>query len=195
MKIIILSQISYFILYELVQIYCKKTNIGNLDSSIKIYIDIIYTIYYYILHLNISGEIELINHLFLLFLLTISTITDLNYMIVPDSFHIMFTPIIFILSIYRRSIRLVIESIVLFIALYLVYILCKDKLGGADVKIYINIALTIGIYKSIKSIFLASQSALIFILIRRLLKNEKIDKKEEIPFIPYILIGVMLTYL
>ena len=64
-------------------------------------------------------------------------------------------------------------------------------MGGADVKLYALIGLAIGLNNSIVSLFYASFIALI-LNIKKLVKKEK---NVEIPFVPYITLGVLGTYL
>ena len=64
----------------------------------------------------------------------------------------------------------------------------KQTIGGGDIKLYLIIGLVLPIYYLFLSITLASASALVFVLLFAQ------NKKQEIPFAPFIALGSLLAY-
>ena len=125
-----------------------------------------------------------------------STVTDLKETIVPDRFIVIGLTLVLILrAIYGVDfVHFLISGIVSFGALFLIFILSNGKMGGADVKLYALIGLSIGWVDSLGSLFYASIIGLLF-QIPSIVKNKgQIDRKKEIPFVPFITLGVLCTY-
>lgn len=139
-------------------------------------------------------SLEALYHLVFVSLMVIATTSDLKAMIVPDKFVVIGLVLVSILKIINKEsiISMIVSMAVPFFMMYLIFILSGDRLGGADVKIYALIGLTIGIAESFGSLFYASISALIIML--PVMIKDKGAMKREIPFFPFITIGVLMTY-
>ena len=64
----------------------------------------------------------------------------------------------------------------------------KEVLGGGDVKLYLFIGFVLLLPESFLSLFLASVFGVIFASIR------KKDKKDYLPLVPFIFLGVIVSY-
>lgn len=140
-------------------------------------------------------SIDFVIHFVLGSILVILTITDLIEKIVPNK--IVFAGLVLILLfriISGENLAFyILSSIGVFIFLFLLMIASKDKLGGGDVKLYAVISLAIGAWKAFASIFFASFVALLITL--PMILKKKMDRKTEIPFVPFIWVGVLISYI
>lgn len=75
----------------------------------------------------------------------------------------------------------------------LVFVLSQGKMGGADIKIYAPIGLAVGMNRGIERLFYASAISLPILVIYMIIKKKPL-KGVEIPFIPFIGLGVFATY-
>lgn len=125
-----------------------------------------------------------------------STMTDLKATMVPDRFIVIGLIAVLILRIIHGEnlVYYLISSIISFAILFVIFWLSGGKMGGADVKLYSLIGLSIGVMDAMGSLFYASVIALLF-QIPLIIKNKgKIDRTKEIPFVPFITLGVLCTY-
>lgn len=125
-----------------------------------------------------------------------STVTDLKETIVPDRFIVIGLTLVLILrAIYGVDfVHFIVSGIVSFGSLFLIFILSNGKMGGADVKLYALIGLSIGWVDSLGSLFYASIIGLLFQIPSIVKSKGQIDREKEIPFVPFITLGVLCTY-
>lgn len=144
-------------------------------------------------------SIDLIIGLIFTSMILIAIITDILYMVIPDSLLIISCVLIFILKIINVGISniyiLLLDMIVPFIIMILIKILGnflfkKESLGDGDIKLLVVIGLVIGWKLSIFTIFLAAFIALPISIIVLIRKNE-----HELPFGPYIGISALICLL
>ena len=140
-------------------------------------------------------SLELVVQLALGSMLVILTITDLLEKTVPNKIIVVGLVTILILRVLNGEDILfyLLSSLGMFSLLFLVMVLSGDKLGGGDVKLYAVVALGLGVWGSLVSLFLASLIALL--VTGPLLVTKKIDRKHQIPFVPFVWIGVLLSYM
>lgn len=171
--------------------YCK-VNISPIYPTIEMLTGISYALVVY----KFGFTMETLVQLVFITIMVLATASDLKKMIVPDRFVIAGLSIVLILRVIYSDMlaHYVMSAVIAFSLLFLILILSKGKMGGADVKLYALIGLSIGWMDSIGSLFYASISALIFYVIIAILNKNKIDGKQEIPFVPFITIGVLCTY-
>lgn len=126
-----------------------------------------------------------------------ATMTDLKSTFVPDRFVIIGLTLVLILRIIHGVdlVSYLIASASSFGLLLLILVLSKGKMGGADVKLYALIGLSIGLMDSIGSLFYASILGVLFQLPLIIANKGKVDREKEIPFVPFITLGVLCTYL
>ncbi|WP_052291976.1 prepilin peptidase [Natranaerobius thermophilus] len=148
-----------------------------------------------IIFVSIGASLSLIPHLLLGSLLVISVITDLlkgivlNKMIFFFGILILLTRIVIIEELFYH----LISGLFSFLLLFAVMVLSGHKMGGGDVKLYGIIGLGVGLLDSLASLFFASLIGLAVMLPG--LISGRISRKTEIPFVPFIWAGVMVTYM
>lgn len=122
-----------------------------------------------------------------------STITDLEAMVVPDKFTLFGMIAVGALRLLgpTPSLEYFIASAVSFGVLFLILLLSGGKMGGADVKLYALIGLSIGLSASVASLFYASIIGVVIILPITIKKGKSV----KVPFVPFITLGVLGTYI
>lgn len=129
-------------------------------------------------------------------MILIITLSDILYMIIPDSLLIISGMLIFILKLYENGINnifeIIIGIIVPFVIMYLLkllgdYIFKKESLGGGDIKLMLIFGLVLGWEISLCTIVIASFIALPLSIINLLMK-----KNHELPFGPYLGVAALI---
>lgn len=129
-------------------------------------------------------------------LMTIITVSDLYYKVVPDIILLVFLPIILTLRIISDAMPWhvgIIGGIVAFIFMYVIALYGKMRfktvaLGGGDIKLYFLIGIFLGYNLVFLSLFFAALSGIVASIF---IRNRK-DK--YIPFVPFIYFGSMMAY-
>lgn len=149
-----------------------------------------------ILSIKLQNDIyELLIALALLYTLIVASLMDYKETWVADRVHVVGAGIIFLLRIVQQEkIFYALQGMVVsMLFLGLVFVLSQGKMGGADIKIYAPIGLAVGMNRGIESLFYASALALPILVIYMIIKKKPL-KGVEIPFIPFIGLGVFATY-
>lgn len=127
-------------------------------------------------------------------LLVIISLSDLSYQIISDSVLLVFFVLIFleqlVFSPHVSLISAMIGSIEGFFLLWFIAILSKGGMGGGDIKLYAVIGLALGWKLTLLSLFVSSFIGTIYGIYERI--RGKLDKKQGIPFGPFIAIGTVL---
>jgi leader peptidase (prepilin peptidase)/N-methyltransferase len=128
--------------------------------------------------------------------LIILMVSDLRYMLLPNPivYSGIFTVLLLRLMIHPSEWwQPILGAALCFISLLLIAIVSKGGIGGGDIKLYALIGLLLGPGYGIISLFL---SACYGTLIGYILKGFGILKKQQpIPFVPFIFLGTLTTYL
>jgi len=132
-----------------------------------------------------------IKGLYLLIGIMLSGMTywDLEKHVIPNKL----TATVLIMSLIRIFLNIElaiihgITGVITFSILYITYILSKKQLGVGDIKILTVLSLFLGPEKILTLLFLSTLLAGIFSLIG--LATKKINKKTELPFMPFIFIS------
>lgn len=126
-----------------------------------------------------------------------STVADMKDKIVPDRFIAIGLIFVLILRIIsgEELMYYILSGIGAFTAMLVVFILSNGRMGGADVKIYALVGLAIGGMDALGSLFYAAFISLAFQIPIIIKNNWKVDREKEIPFVPFITLGVLCTYL
>ena len=147
-------------------------------------------------YLVLDGQwVEFVIYCLFISLMIIVTVSDIEYKIVPDSILLIFLPFLFIgrmiepaMSIWNSILGGVLGFLVMYaIAWYGKKRFKKDALGGGDIKLYFLIGLFLGAQIVFLSLFFASLLGLI-------LGKVVMNKEREVPFVPFIFFGVLMTY-
>lgn len=136
---------------------------------------------------------DTIIHLVFVTVLVVATVTDLKETIVPNKITFIGIALVGILRVVNGEhiIEYLLSGLVSFGILYAIMVLSGGKMGGADVKLYALIGLAVGFSASIASLFYASIVGLVINLPIMIKKGES----TKIPFVPFITVGVLLTYI
>lgn len=126
--------------------------------------------------------------------LIVATASDLKEQIVPDEITLVGTIILVLLrTLSGNSLAYYfVGGLMSFGVLYLLFQLSGGKIGGADVKLYAPIGITIGFVKSMESLFLASLVSVLYLGYHHL--KGKDVRNMKFPFVPFMMIGVLLSH-
>ena len=141
----------------------------------------------------------------LVFSLLVTTIIDFEFKIIPDEISFMLMIVGFVTSFFNLNLGETIEQRVLnsflgflvgggslfIIAVIGKFIFKKDAMGGGDIKLMAGVGTFIGWDKALFAIFVASLFGSIVGII--LIIYKKIERKQEIPFGPYLALSSFLT--
>jgi len=173
--------------------YCKK-QISSLSSYMELYTGLLFATSY-----SIFGfSYKLLIALGIVSLLIIVSVSDINYLIIPDEIIIFFS-IYFVIFTYldlglKLTIYHICSSIILFTLMYIIMLIGnksfkKESLGGGDIKLMIIFGLILEPLTGIFSIFIASLFALpisLFLLHK--------NKEHVVPFGPFLLLALTFLY-
>lgn len=171
--------------------YCKE-KISPVYPTIELLTGISYALIVYQYGFTFEAAIQLV----FITIMILATASDMREMIVPDRFVVIGLGLVLTLRIIHGDmiVHYLISSVIAFLLLFLILIASKGKMGGADVKLYALIGLAIGWQDSIASLFYASFAAVLYYIIMAIVNKGKLDTKKEIPFVPFIIVGVLCTY-
>lgn len=171
--------------------YCKK-KISIFYPIVEFITGILFVLTYIQFGLTIDTLIALI----FVSTMIIIILSDILYMIIPDSVLIVSTLLIIITKIISNGfiyLKVIIPDMLIpFIFLYLLklfgdFLFKRESLGGGDIKLMLLFGLVIGWELSMFSVVLASFIALIPSLINLYRK-----KDHELPFVPYLGISALI---
>ena len=190
--------------YELIPIFsylflggkCRncKEKISIMYPLIELFTGIIFVISYY----SFGFSYELLISLIMASMLTLVIVSDVNYMIIPDSFIIISAILIIIVKFIQNGFINGFVSIgygvISFGILYLIMIIGnkifkKECLGGADIKLFFVVGLIFPPLISMLVLIVACFIAFPISIVLYLKNKEKI-----IPFGPFIVISMLLVF-
>lgn len=166
---------------------------GAKISAIYPFGELLTAISYTLMVWKFGFSYETVIHIVFITVLIWATITDLEEMVVPDKFTLIGIVLVGALRILgpEPALNFFISGAVSFSILFAVLLLSGGKMGGADVKLYALIGLSVGLSASIASLFYASIIGVVIILPIMLKKGKSV----KIPFVPFITLGVLGTYI
>lgn len=190
--------------YELIPIFsyiflrgkCRncKEKISIMYPLIELFTAITFTVSYY----SFGFSYELVYSLIIVSLMVIVIVSDINYMIIPDSFIVVPAILIIIFKFIHLGVIDGFVSIgygvISFLILYIIMLIGnkvfkKECLGGADIKLFFVVGLLFPPFISMLVLVIACFIALPVSLII-LFKN----RENIIPFGPFIVISTLLVY-
>ena len=172
---------------------CHK-KIDSMEILMEIFTGILFSVAFY----SFGFSYELLIALGIVSLLIIVTVSDLNYLIIPDEVLVFFILYFIIVQFFSLGIvdtcYHILTGVFLFLLMYFIMwlgekILKKESLGGGDVKMMFLFGLVLDPLLGTVTIFLGSFLALpmsLFLLYRN---NEKM-----IPFGPFLLLAFTFIY-
>lgn len=173
----------------------KCRNCGGRISPIYPFIESVTGLLFASAFLQIGFTPELITALLLISMLMIIWVTDIFYMIIPDIVLLFFLPfflIMRVLSPLEPWYDPLIGAFAGWIVLAGIILMSNGGMGGGDMKLFAVLGLVLGWKATLLTLFLASILGAViggFILLVR-----KADRKQPIPFGPYIIVAAFISY-
>lgn len=173
--------------------YCHE-KIDAMEPLMEVFTGILFAVAYY----SFGFSYELLIALGIVSLLIIVTVSDLNYLIIPDEVLVFFVLYFVIVQFFAVGVIGVVEHLLtgtfLFVLMYAIMwlgekLLKKESLGGGDVKMMFLFGLVLDPLLGTVAIFLGSLFALPMSLFLLYKNNEKM-----IPFGPFLLLAFTFLY-
>ncbi len=173
--------------------YCKS-KIDDTSTYMELFTGILFALSYYVF----GFSYELLIALGIIAMLIIISVSDINYLIIPDELLIFFTGYFLIITCLKsgvmNSLFSLLSGLVLFSVMYGMMLLGnllfkKECLGGGDIKMMFVFGLVIHPLLGLITIFIASILALPVSILLLLKKHENL-----IPFGPFLLISFAFIY-
>lgn len=190
--------------YELIPIFSylflrgKCYNCKEKISIIYPLIELATGLLFLISYLFFGFSLELIISITIVSFSILVIISDVNYMIIPDSFIVICSIIIIVTKIFSvgfiEALIAILYGIISFGIMYLIMLLGnvmfkKECLGGADIKLMFIAGLLLNPLHALLVILIASFTALPISLVQYFKKKEHM-----IPFGPFLVLGMLIVY-
>ncbi|MCF6138104.1 prepilin peptidase [Pseudalkalibacillus berkeleyi] len=178
--------------YKLFKGKCRTcdSKISPIYPMIEVSTGLLFTFSY----LQFGWSPELIGSLIIVSLLIIIFISDIFYMLIPDKILLFFAPLVIL---YRFWIPTEpwwdawLGSIIGFSLLFLIAVISKGGMGGGDIKLFAVLGLFFGWKGILLILFLASLIGSVIGIILMILK--KVERKQHVPFGPFIVLAAFIT--
>ncbi|MFD1018914.1 prepilin peptidase [Thalassobacillus hwangdonensis] len=145
-------------------------------------------------YIMFGWSIEFAGAILLVSLSVIILVSDLLYMIIPDRLLLFFLPLFIILRVLAPLdpwYASLIGAIGAYLLIALIILISKGGMGGGDMKLLALLGILFG-YKIIMVFFLSTLiGALVTIA---LLATKTVNRKQPVPFGPFIIMAALLTY-
>ncbi|WP_325034799.1 prepilin peptidase [Lentibacillus sp. Marseille-P4043] len=133
--------------------------------------------------------------LLLMSMLIIIFVSDITYMLIPDKLLLFFLPL-FIVMRYVEPLdpwwSAIVGALIGFAVIAIVILVSRGGMGAGDMKLFGVLGIVLGMQKVLLAFFLACViGAFIGML---LLLFKVIERKQPIPFGPYIVVAAIVTY-
>ncbi|MGY0693078.1 prepilin peptidase [Virgibacillus sp. FSP13] len=143
----------------------------------------------------IGLHLELIMALLLMSMLIIILVADITYMLIPDKLLLFFLPL-FIVMRYVKPLEpwwsAIVGALIGLAVIAIVILISRGGMGAGDMKLFGVLGIVLGMQKVLLAFFFACVfGALIGML---LLLFKVIERKQPIPFGPYIVVATIVTY-
>lgn len=146
-------------------------------------------------YLKIGFEVEFITALLLIAMLMIILVSDITYMIIPNKVLLFFLPLFIIMRMIQPLEpwwSAVIGAVVAFLLIAIIILISRGGMGAGDMKLFGLLGIVLGTGKVLLTFFLASLLGSIIGMCLMLFKI--VERKQPIPFGPYIIIATIISY-
>ncbi|HEY4624307.1 MAG TPA: A24 family peptidase, partial [Solibacillus sp.] len=125
----------------------------------------------------------------------IITVSDINYMLIPDKVLLFFLPLLIIGRIISPLTPWwdgVLGAVIGFLILWFIAIVSKGGMGGGDIKLFFLLGLVLGTMNTLLTLFFAALLGLVFGGVLLIMRKQ--GRKTPIPFGPAIVIAALVVY-
>ncbi|MFB9325205.1 prepilin peptidase [Paenibacillus aurantiacus] len=147
------------------------------------------------MYLRFGLSLELISALLLASLLVIITVSDLKYMLIPNKVLLFFLPFMIVARILHHELPLwqyIGGALFGGGILLLVHLFSGGRMGFGDIKLFAVLGLVIGLPNTIVALLL---SCLLGVVIGGMLQMlGLIERKQPVPFGPFLAVGSLIAY-
>lgn len=174
--------------------YCKK-KIEGLSTYMELFTGVLFALSYF----RFGISYEFFTAIGIVSMLSILSVSDITYYVIPDEILIFFTGYFLIIGALSDGVMMalmhLLSGMILFGFMYLIMlfgniVFKKETLGGGDIKLMFVVGLILHPFLGLFVIFLASFLALpisLFILWKK--------KQHLVPFGPFLLTGFLFVYM
>lgn len=187
--------------YELIPIISFIIQFGtcrNCQTRISfIYpiIELVTGILFVYAYMKIGFHLELITALLLISMLMIIVVTDLSYMVIPNKILLFFLPFFIFLRILSPLdpwYNAVFGAVIGFLLIALIIFFSKGGMGAGDMKLFGVLGVVLGLGNVLLTFFIAACLGAIIGSVLMIVK--RVNRKQAIPFGPYIVVGALISY-
>jgi len=192
------KQLSWYELIPVFSFILQRGKCRNCQQKISLIYPMIESLtglLFVLSYLMIGIEWELITALLLISMLMIIFVSDMTYMLIPNKVLLFFLPLFIII----RAIQplepwwsSITGGVVAFVLIALIILVSRGGMGAGDMKLFGLLGIILGLGKVLLTFFLASLFGAIFGIILLLCKI--IERKQPIPFGPYIIVATIISY-
>ncbi|MEC5421938.1 A24 family peptidase [Virgibacillus sp. C22-A2] len=170
--------------------HCKG-NISYIYPAIELFTGFLFALSYSV----VGWNLELLTALLLVSMLMVILVSDIMYMLIPNKVLLFFLPLLVAARVINpldpwwSSITAALTGLLIIAVIILV---SRGGMGAGDMKLFGILGIVLGMEKLLLAFFLSCMiGALIGIV---LLLFKVIDRKQPVPFGPYIVVATLLTY-
>lgn len=169
---------------------CKE-KISPIYPFVELLTGFLFAFSYY----KIGFDLELTLMIILVSMLMIIFVTDITYMRIPNKILLFFLPFIIIMRIISPLdpwYNAIIGAIVGYVLIALIIIVSKGGMGAGDMKLLGVLGIVLGLGKVLLTFFIAALIGAVVGMTLRALR--KLNKKQPIPFGPYLIVSTIFVY-
>lgn len=145
--------------------------------------------------IHFGFTLELITAILFISMLMILFVTDISYMLIPNKILLFFSPFLLVMRIISPLepwYDMLIGASVGFVVLSAIILVSKGGMGGGDMKLFVVLGIVLGWKATLFTLFLAALLGTVIGGVIMLI--QKADRKQPIPFGPYIITAALLSY-
>ncbi|WP_042146554.1 A24 family peptidase [Paucisalibacillus sp. EB02] len=187
--------------YELIPVFSYILQRGKCRNC-KTKISIIYPVFelatgylFALSYVHYGLTIELITSLLLVSMLVIITVSDIKYMLIPNKILLFFLPFFIIMRVIQPHDPWwspIVGAIIGFGIIAIIIFVSRGGMGAGDMKLFAVLGIVLGTKNVLLAFFLSCLIGSVVGIV--LLATKIINRKQPVPFGPYIVIATLITY-
>ncbi|RLL47860.1 prepilin peptidase [Oceanobacillus piezotolerans] len=170
--------------------HCKK-RISLIYPAIELLTGVLFAISY----MKIGFNLELVTALFLISMLMIILVSDITYMLIQNKVLLFFLPIFIVIRVFNPLTpwwSSIVGAAVGFGIIALIIIVSRGGMGAGDMKLFGVLGIILGTKYVLLAFFLSCLAGAVIGML--LLVTKIINRKQPVPFGPYIVFATLITY-